>query len=330
MNTNLAIACFIIQEANADITLKNRKGKTALDVLESARSTETTETEANTPFNNELAKKFILGLIERRNWRSGSNQRTGALSGSDANSFGQSEAESTLTGVTRVNSSDTPIGFVDITANDNSIADYSQPNECILCNELNANVVFYPCGHSVVCHLCSVRIKKCVECHQLVTSKTVRQTSDTSVETLIGQLSITGHNKSKDNYNSNSSNNSINSSNSNRNDSNNESFVSNCLNSGNKQINSNQKISLERLQYLESKIAEIEEANSCTICMIPYTHNGVLRMAFLCGHSACFNCAQTLKTCHMCRKTITRKINLYWPIDGDHWQWPVITLRLKV
>ena len=71
------------------------------------------------------------------------------------------------------------------------------------------------------------------------------------------------------------------------------------------------KVTLERLQYLESKIAEIEEANSCTICMIPYTHNGVLRMAFLCGHSACFNCAQTLKTCHMCRKTITRKINLY-------------------
>jgi hypothetical protein len=68
---------------------------------------------------------------------------------------------------------------------------------------------------------------------------------------------------------------------------------------------------VEKIKYLESKIAEIEEANSCTICMIPYTHNGVSRMAFLCGHSACFNCAQTLKTCHMCRKTITRKINLY-------------------
>lgn len=315
LNTNLAIACFLIQEGNADMSLKNRRGKTALDVLESARST---ETEINTSFNNDLAKEFILGLIERRSWRSTHNQRTAALStSSDATLIGgpmsQSEAESTHSGV---NSSDPPIGSVDINARcDNSIANESQPNECILCNELNANVVFYPCGHSLVCHLCSVRIKKCIECHQSIASKSLRQSTDASVDALIGQLSI---NEPKDNYNSNRSNNSINSSksnnsnNSNKSDnSNNEPFVSNCLNSTNKQINSNQKISLERLQYLESKIAEIEEANSCTICMIPYTHNGVLRMAFLCGHSACFNCAQTLKTCHMCRKTITRKINLY-------------------
>ncbi|KAK7069621.1 hypothetical protein SK128_014095, partial [Halocaridina rubra] len=64
--------------------------------------------------------------------------------------------------------------------------------------------------------------------------------------------------------------------------------------------------SAERLRYLESKIAEIEEAHCCSICMERRRN-----VAFLCGHGACVICAQTLKTCHMCRKPISKKINLY-------------------
>ncbi|KAF4527058.1 hypothetical protein B566_EDAN001608, partial [Ephemera danica] len=64
--------------------------------------------------------------------------------------------------------------------------------------------------------------------------------------------------------------------------------------------------SAERLKYLESKIAEIEETHCCSICMERRRN-----VAFLCGHGSCEPCAQTLKTCHMCRKTITKKINLY-------------------
>ena len=64
--------------------------------------------------------------------------------------------------------------------------------------------------------------------------------------------------------------------------------------------------SVERLRYLEKKIVEIEEANCCSICMERRRN-----VAFLCGHGACVVCAQTLKTCHMCRKPITKKINLY-------------------
>lgn len=64
--------------------------------------------------------------------------------------------------------------------------------------------------------------------------------------------------------------------------------------------------STERLRYLESKIAEIEEAHCCSICMERRRN-----VVFLCGHGACEKCSTTLKTCHMCRKTITKKINLY-------------------
>lgn len=62
----------------------------------------------------------------------------------------------------------------------------------------------------------------------------------------------------------------------------------------------------ERLQYLENKIQEIEEAHGCSICMERRRN-----VVFLCGHGACMCCAQTLKICHMCRKPISKKINLY-------------------
>jgi len=64
--------------------------------------------------------------------------------------------------------------------------------------------------------------------------------------------------------------------------------------------------SSERLRYLETKIQEIEEAHCCSICM-----ERKRNVVFLCGHGACEKCSQTLKICHMCRKTITKKINLY-------------------
>ncbi|XP_071451950.1 E3 ubiquitin-protein ligase MIB2 [Hetaerina americana] len=62
----------------------------------------------------------------------------------------------------------------------------------------------------------------------------------------------------------------------------------------------------ERVQFLVNKLAEMEEALNCSICM-----ERKRTVAFLCGHSACDKCSQTLKICHMCRKTITTKINLY-------------------
>lgn len=63
---------------------------------------------------------------------------------------------------------------------------------------------------------------------------------------------------------------------------------------------------LERLRYLETRVADLEEANMCSICMERRRN-----VAFLCGHGACEHCAAPLKTCHMCRKIITKKINLY-------------------
>jgi E3 ubiquitin-protein ligase mind-bomb len=64
--------------------------------------------------------------------------------------------------------------------------------------------------------------------------------------------------------------------------------------------------SAERMRSVECKIAEIEESHACSICM-----ERKRNVVFLCGHGTCSKCADTLKTCHMCRKTITKKIPIY-------------------
>lgn len=123
-------------------------------------------------------------------------------------------------------------------------------NECLICCEAVANVIFEPCGHEVACEDCCARMKKCIECQAVIVKKT---------------------------------------------------------GSGGMMISPKiRQVSVERVKYLESKIQEIEEASSCSICMERRKN-----VAFLCGHGACVNCSQTLKICHMCRKPITKKINLY-------------------
>ena len=61
-----------------------------------------------------------------------------------------------------------------------------------------------------------------------------------------------------------------------------------------------------RLRELENQLATLEDTVNCSICM-----ERKKTIAFLCGHSACSTCAHTLKNCHMCRKSISKKINLF-------------------
>ena len=47
--------------------------------------------------------------------------------------------------------------------------------ECMMCTEAAAVVLFQPCGHQIVCHECSVRMKKCFLCHQPISNKLDRR-----------------------------------------------------------------------------------------------------------------------------------------------------------
>lgn len=43
--------------------------------------------------------------------------------------------------------------------------------KCKLCDEEVRSVVFYPCEHKIVCIECSIRMKKCLECNQIIKEK---------------------------------------------------------------------------------------------------------------------------------------------------------------
>ena len=57
----------------------------------------------------------------------------------------------------------------------------------------------------------------------------------------------------------------------------------------------------------------MEDTLTCNICL-----DRKRNVAFLCGHSACNDCAQPLRQCHMCRKPITKRINLFnWHVTAN-------------
>ncbi|XP_064642010.1 E3 ubiquitin-protein ligase MIB2-like isoform X2 [Lineus longissimus] len=60
------------------------------------------------------------------------------------------------------------------------------------------------------------------------------------------------------------------------------------------------------IQELQKQMQDMEDTINCSICL-----ENKRNVAFLCGHSACSICAMPLKTCHMCRKPITKRINLF-------------------
>lgn len=142
----------------------------------------------------------------------------------------------------------------------------TQPNECIVCNEILSLIIFEPCSHQIACIECGIRMKKCLSCGRQIEQRrthTGKEISKFNPPPVVNRMQV--------------------------------------------QVTPRQQpVNEDRMRFLENKIMEIEETHSCSICM-----ERVRDVAFLCGHSACSRCAETLKICHMCRKQIVKKINLY-------------------
>ena len=62
----------------------------------------------------------------------------------------------------------------------------------------------------------------------------------------------------------------------------------------------------ERIRALESRLQAREDAIQCAICM-----ERDKQILFLCGHGACRECSERLETCHICRRQIQNKIQMY-------------------
>lgn len=79
---------------------------------------------------------------------------------------------------------------------------------------------------------------------------------------------------------------------------------------GGSQLNETEMLALREL---ERRLQEMEDTHNCGICL-----ERPRKVAFLCGHSACTQCAHSLAVCHMCRKPIKQKIDLYWSLKNTY------------
>ena len=61
-----------------------------------------------------------------------------------------------------------------------------------------------------------------------------------------------------------------------------------------------------KYHILKGKIRTLEESIKCWVCT-----ERKRNVVFLCGHGACQDCADQLETCHICRKKITKKIQMF-------------------
>ncbi len=61
-----------------------------------------------------------------------------------------------------------------------------------------------------------------------------------------------------------------------------------------------------KVRELEAKVRDLEDQCLCLICMERRRN-----VVFLCGHGSCAECSETLRSCHMCRGEVSKKIYLY-------------------
>ncbi|KAL5266150.1 hypothetical protein ACHWQZ_G006711 [Mnemiopsis leidyi] len=183
----------------------------------------------------------------------------------------------------RVEESETPVGV-------------SAPDVlCTLCEEAKANLEFGPCGHVIMCAKCGERIKKCLECKQIVESRKIIDNDPQvcmicSNDTAEVVFQPCGHKVS----------------------------CSACARRTKKCIACKSVISKKTgLKKCKSSTSESEiaggeaspgtgEEQNCGICL-----ENPKNVAFMCGHRVCDKCAPQLRDCPMCRVKITHTIRLY-------------------
>jgi len=164
---------------------------------------------------------------------------------------------------------------------------------CTLCEEAKANLEFRPCGHVIMCSPCGERIKKCLECKQVVETRKIIDNdpqvcmvcSNDNAEVVFQPC---GHKVS----------------------------CSACARRTKKciackaVITKKAGIKKSKIRTSESDPADrdstMQEDQFCSICL-----ENLKNVAFMCGHRTCDTCAAQLRDCPMCREKITHTIRLY-------------------
>ncbi|PAA50284.1 hypothetical protein BOX15_Mlig014167g1 [Macrostomum lignano] len=299
-----SIACFLAANG-ADLTLKNKKGQTPLDLC---------------PDPN-LCK--ALSKCQREHSARVASTSAAASSGADE-CLVCSEPRDCLFG---------PCGHVACCCLcaarakkclicKEPITSRAKIEECLVCSDRPAAVLFRPCGHMCACEGCAGLMKKCVQCRQPIQESVPYGVC--CAEHLFGiEKSAAGSTSAAAASNSSSS--AVSSSTA--------AAVSAALNSATASASTSQPAAaaaaaagpprnrqqgmmnngqpdqtatLREMQKIQQQLLDIREQTSCPVCL-----DRLKNMVFLCGHGTCQHCGDQMTVCPICRKPIERRVLVY-------------------
>ncbi|XP_049691669.2 E3 ubiquitin-protein ligase MIB1 isoform X1 [Helicoverpa armigera] len=141
--SSASIACFLAAHG-ADLTIKNKKGQTPLDLCPDPNLCKTL-----TSCRKEGASLGGDGTPESELSSMNPTASTSAASAAPASSP-----------VPAAEAAAAPVPHSDPTA-----------DECLVCSDAKRDTLFRPCGHICCCNVCAARVKKCLTCRAGVVSR---------------------------------------------------------------------------------------------------------------------------------------------------------------
>ncbi|XP_049962760.1 E3 ubiquitin-protein ligase MIB1-like isoform X1 [Schistocerca serialis cubense] len=156
--------------------------------------------------------------------------------------------------------------------------------ECVVCSDKKASVLFKPCCHMCACEGCAALMKKCVQCRAQIdhivpfviccggigtisdVQPECEETQNATLATVIEPVSLTGA----------------------------------LMNNGIRDTSNSD------IQKLQQQLQDIKEQTMCPVCL-----DRLKNMIFLCGHGTCQMCGDRMSECPICRKQVEKRILLY-------------------
>ncbi|XP_013188848.2 E3 ubiquitin-protein ligase MIB1 [Amyelois transitella] len=307
--SSASIACFLAARG-ADLTIKNKKGQTPLDLCPDPNLCKTLTT------CRKDGTGGILDKVTPENEQSSLSVACGSSAGTSA-----APEPSTAGGST------TQCQF-ELTS-----------DECLICSDAKRDTLFRPCGHICCCSVCAARVKKCLICRACVSGRqrirecvvcseapatvVFRPCGDVCAcvgcaplmrkcvecRTPLQQQATTAANNS----NAAGSSNVQNKLDAVEKESNNSNLVQvtvskvpapapHLMNNGGEHA----RPPPADVMKLQQQLQDIKEQTMCPICL-----DRLKNMIFLCGHGMCQMCGDRITVCPICRKQVEKRILLY-------------------
>lgn len=164
--------------------------------------------------------------------------------------------------------------------------------ECVVCSNKKAGMLFKPCCHMVACESCASLMKKCVQCRAQIDRMVPFSYCCGNTPSNISNISDV---QQQDNSNIQVL----------------EEPVIPApaivppeplllMNNGSRDTSSSD------IQKLQQQLQDIKEQTMCPVCL-----DRLKNMIFLCGHGTCQMCGDRMSECPICRKPVERRILLY-------------------